>query len=130
MVRGGVEQADVRGWAEGFDEVVERIGPHFSRREAKERAMEYIGALLSPAERKNAWQLAEIAGDSNPYGLQNLLGRAEWDQDSVRDELRGYVVEHLGASDGMLVLDETSFPKKGTKSVGCCGSSYGRSSRR
>ncbi len=126
MVRGGVEQADVRGWAEGFDEVVERIGPHFSRREAKERAMEYIGALLSPAERKNAWQLAEIAGDSNPYGLQNLLGRAEWDQDSVRDELRGYVVEHLGASDGMLVLDETSFPKKGTKSVGVarqyCGS--------
>ncbi len=126
MVRGCVEQADVRGWAEGFDEVAERIGPHFSRREAKERAMEYIGALLSPAERKNAWQLAEIAGDSNPYGLQNLLGRAEWDQDSVRDELRGYVVEHLGASDGMLVLDETSFPKKGTKSVGVarqyCGS--------
>ncbi len=126
MVWGGVEQADVRGWAEGFDEVVERIGPHFSRREAKERAMEYIGALLSPAERKNAWQLAEIAGDSNPYGLQNLLGRAEWDQDSVRDELRGYVVEHLGASDGMLVLDEASFPKKGTKSVGVarqyCGS--------
>lgn len=121
-----VRQEDVRGWAEGLDEIAGRIGPHFSRREARERAMEYIRALLSPAERKNSWQLAEIAGDGNPYGLQNLLGRAEWDQDGVRDELRGYVTEHLGDPEGVLVLDETSFPKKGTKSVGVarqyCGS--------
>jgi SRSO17 transposase len=88
--------------------------------------MEYLTALLSPVERKNAWQLAEIAGDHTPYGLQNLLGRAEWDVDRVRDELRGYVITHLGDSEGILVLDETSFPKKGTKSVGVarqyCGS--------
>ncbi len=123
---GGVEREDVSGWAEGLDEVVERIGRHFARREARERALEYIRALLSPAERKNSWQLAEIAGDDNPYGLQNLLGRAEWDQDLVRDELRGYVIEELGDPEGALVLDETSFPKKGTKSVGVarqyCGS--------
>lgn len=114
----GVRRGDVRGWAEGLDELAARIGPHFSRREARERALEYIRALLSPAERKNSWQLAEIAGDDNPYGLQNLLGRAEWDQDSVRDELRAYVIEELGDPDGAVVLDETSFPKKGTKSVG------------
>ena len=114
----GVRRGDVRGWAEGLDELAARIGPHFSRREARERALEYIRALLSPAERKNSWQLAEIAGDDTPYGLQNLLGRAEWDQDSVRDELRAYVIEELGDPDGAVVLDETSFPKKGTKSVG------------
>lgn len=114
----GVRRGDVRGWAEGLDELAARIGPHFSRREARERALEYIGALLSPAERKNSWQLAEMAGDDNPYGLQHLLGRAEWDQDSVRDELRAYVIKELGDPEGVLVLDETSFPKKGTKSVG------------
>ncbi len=114
----GVRRGDVRGWAEGLDELAARIGLHFSRREARERALEYIGALLSPAERKNSWQLAEIAGDDNPYGLQNLLGRAGWDQDSVRDEVREYVIEELGDPDGAVVLDETSFPKKGTKSVG------------
>lgn len=81
------------------------------RREAKDRALEYIRALSSPAERKNSWQLAEIAGDNNSYGLQNLVGRAEWDADSVRDELRGYVVKHLGDREAVLVLDETSFPK-------------------
>lgn len=79
----GVRQEDVRGWAEGLDEVAEGIGRHFARREAREWALEYIRALLSPAERKpgtrdSGWgQLAEIAGDDNPYGLQNLLGRAE-----------------------------------------------------
>ncbi len=121
-----VRQEEVRGWAEGLEEIGQRIGSHFARREARARAMEYIRALLSPAERKNTWQLAEIAGDDNPYGLQNLLGRAEWDQDSVRDELRAYVIEELGDPEGVLVLDETSFPKKGTKSVGVarqyCGS--------
>lgn len=128
MVRepGSVEQADVWEWADGLQEVTRRIGRHFSRREALARAMEYLTALLSPVERKNAWQLAEITGDHTPYGLQNLLGRAEWDVDRVRDELRGYVIEHLGDSEGILVLDETSFPKKGTKSVGVarqyCGS--------
>ncbi len=122
----GVGQEDVRGWAQGLDELAVRIGPHFSRREARDRAIGYIKALLSPVERKNSWQLAEILGDGNPYGLQNLLGRAEWDQDSVHDELRGYVTEHLGDIEGALVLDETSFAKKGTKSVGVarqyCGS--------
>lgn len=126
MVQGRVEQEDVRGWAEGLEEVAGRISPHFSRREARGCAIGYIKALLSPAERKNTWQLAEILGENNPYGLQNLLGRAEWEQDLVRDELRGYVLEHLGDSEGALVLDETSFPKKGTKSVGVarqyCGS--------
>jgi SRSO17 transposase len=123
---GGVEQEDVRGWAQGLDGLAIRISPHFARPEARDRALEYIQGLLSPAERKNAWQLAEIAGDSNPYGLQNLLGRAEWDQDAVRDVLRGYVLGHLGDTEGALVFDETSFPKKGKKSVGVarqyCGS--------
>ncbi len=121
-----VRQEEVRGWAEGLEEIAGRIGSHFARREARERATEYIRALLSPAERKNSWQLAEIAGDDNPYGLQHLLGRSEWDHDRVRDELRVYVLEHLGDPEGVLVLDETSFPKKGNKSVGVarqyCGS--------
>ncbi len=121
----GVEQEDVRGWAQGLDELAARIGPHFARREPRARDGVHQ-ALLSPAERKNSWRLAEIAGGSNTNGLQNLLGRAEWDQGSVRDELKGYVLEHLGDPEGMLVLDETSFAKKGAKSVGVarqyCGS--------
>lgn len=74
----GVGQGDVRAWAEGLDGLAACIGPHFSRRGARKCSMECIGAQLNPAERKNSWQLAEVTGDSNPCGLQDLLGRREW----------------------------------------------------
>ena len=69
-------------------------------------------------ERKNGWQLAEQAGDATPYGVQHLLSTYVWDADLVRDDLRDYVVEHLGDVHGVLVVDETGFLKKGNKSVG------------
>ena len=109
---------EIGRWAQGLEGLVERIGRHFARAEARGRVLTYLQGLLSPVERKNAWQLAEGVGDATPYGFQHLLGRADWDADAVRDDLQGQVVEHLGASDGILVVDETSFLKKGSKSVG------------
>ena len=73
---------------------------------------------MSPVARKNGWQLAEQAGEHTPDGMQRLLATAEWDADGVRDDLRAYVVEHLGDPQAVLVLDETGFLKKGRKSVG------------
>jgi SRSO17 transposase len=109
---------EVSKWEKEFDTLVERITPHFARTEARVRARDYLIGLLSPVERKNGWQLAEQVGNQTPYGIQNLLGRAQWDANAVRDELRAYVVEHLGHSQSVLVIDETGFLKKGTKSVG------------
>jgi len=108
----------VRGWADELDAVVGRLGKHFARSEPRRRAGAYLRGLLSSVERKNGWQLAEHAGDDRPYGVQHLLSRADWDPDAVRDDLRAYVVEHLGHRDGVLIVDETGFLKKGTKSVG------------
>jgi hypothetical protein len=68
--------------------------------------------------RKNGWQLAEHARERTPDGMQRLLATADWDPDRVRDDLRAYVVEHLGDPAAVLVVDETGFPKKGTTSVG------------
>jgi SRSO17 transposase len=78
----------------------------------------YLRGLLSPVERKNGWQLAEDAGESTPYAMQYLLDRASWESDDLRDRLRGYVSDTLGDSEAILVIDETGFLKKGTKSVG------------
>jgi SRSO17 transposase len=50
--------------------------------------------------------------------MQRLLNAAAWDADGVRDDVRGYVARHLGAADGVLVVDETGFLKKGTRSAG------------
>jgi SRSO17 transposase len=74
--------------------------------------------LLSGAERKNSWTLAEQAGDLTPNGMQRLLGYYRWDADAVRDDLRAYVLDHLGDPSGVVVADETGFLKKGTKSAG------------
>jgi len=109
---------EVSKWALEFDALVERIGPYFARTEARVRARDYLQGLLSPVERKNGWQLAEQVGNQTPYGIQNLLGRAQWDADTVRDEHRAYVVEQLGHDRAVLVIDETGFVKKGTQSVG------------
>jgi SRSO17 transposase len=114
--KAAVEEAE--RWARGLEVVAERIKGRFPRSEPRERATAYLRGLISPVERKNGWQLAEEAGDETPYGVQHLLGRAEWSADEVRDDLRSYVVEHLGSEEAVLVVDETGFLKKGVKSVG------------
>ena len=113
-----VTQADVQGWACGLDGVLERIGPRFGRAEPRRRAAAYLQGLLAPVERKNGWQLAEAVGDRTPDGVQDFLSRVHWDADAVRDDLQAYVVDHLGDPGAVLVLDETGFLKKGTKSAG------------
>jgi SRSO17 transposase len=113
-----LNQRTVRWWAKELDVLSERIDPRFSRIEARRRLRSYLRGLLGSVERKNSWQLAEAAGDATPYGVQHLLGRADWDADEVRDDLRDYVLEHLGDEKAILVVDESGFLKKGTKSVG------------
>lgn len=77
---------DVQVWkAVYWTEVERRIGPRFARTDARARALAYLAGLLSAAERKNSWQLAEITGATTPYGFQHLLGRADWDADALRD---------------------------------------------
>jgi SRSO17 transposase len=78
----------------------------------------YLQGLLSAAERKNSWQLAEQAREATPYGMQRLLSQAVWDTDGVRDDLREYVLEQLGTSGAVVAIDETSFPKRGKRSAG------------
>ena len=106
------------GWTRELDALAARIAPRFGRAEPRRRALAYLRGLLAPLERKNGWQLAEAAGDATPDGVQDFLSRMRWDADAVRDDLRAYVVEHLGDPDAVLVLDETGFLKKGDKSAG------------
>lgn len=116
---GALELLDVQVWHSVYwAEVERRIGPFFTRPDAHARALAYLAGLLSPAERKTSWQLAEISGDPNPYGFQHLLGRAIWQPDALRDQLRTYVTDYLADDDAIGVLDETGFLKKGRHSAG------------
>jgi SRSO17 transposase len=113
-----MQAKQLRAWRSEFEHVNERIADCFVRREPRDRARAYLQGLLEPLERKNGWHLAEAAGDRSPDGMQDFLARSAWDADTVRDQLRDYVVEHLGEPDGVLVLDETGFVKKGEHSAG------------
>jgi SRSO17 transposase len=110
--------AKVRQWADGLADVDALIGRRFARSEPREHAIAYLRGLLSSEERKNSWTLSERAGDATPDGMQRLLSTTDWDPDLVRDDLARYVVEQLGDPEGVLILDETGFLKKGTRSAG------------
>jgi SRSO17 transposase len=96
----------VQVWNVYWAQLERRIGSVFARSDALTRAMSDLSGLLSPAERKNSWQLAQISGAPNPYGFQHLLGRADWDPDDLRDRLRRYVTDYLAEPDAVGVILE------------------------
>lgn len=124
------EPGTIRRGAEALAELSERIAPRFRRAEVRSRAHHFLEGLLAPIERKNGWQMAEELGEHGPRGVQRLLGEADWDEDVVRDDLRAYVTEHLAEAEGILVLDETGFLKKGKKSAGVARQYSGTAGRR
>src|SRR5215207_5379884 len=97
-----------------FDELMGRVAARFARVEPRRRVRAFVAGLLAELPRKNCWTIAEHADDANPDGMQHLLARAVWDADAVRDDVRGYVVEHLADAKAVLVVDETGDLKKGT----------------
>src|ERR671916_730501 len=106
-------------WVDSVAELHGRTTHRFARSEVRERARRHLVGLLERVERKNGWQLAEAIGEVGPRGVQRLLRAATWDADAVRDDLRGYVVDHLGdPASGVLVIDDTGFVKKGDTSCG------------
>lgn len=123
-------EVDLEGWDSELEALHARIAPRFRRVEARMRVKRYLLGLLARVERKNGWQLAEALGETGPQGVQRLLNAAHWDEDAVRDDLRAYVVDQLGDPDGVLIIDETGFLKKGSKSVGVQRQYSGTAGRR
>jgi SRSO17 transposase len=105
-------------WLAEFDSGFARIAGRFGRVEPRRQARAYLLGLLSDVDTRTCWQLAEQAGDRTPHRMQRLLGEAVWDADTVRDDVRRYVVDELGDPEAVLILDDTGDLKKGSASVG------------
>lgn len=105
-------------WQEMFEQFHTHFADLFERSESREQAKKYLRGLLAPVGRKNSWQLAEGVGDDIPDRMQRLLYRVPWNADAARDRLQQFVIEAFGDKEGIGVVDETSFPKAGNKSVG------------
>src|SRR2546430_5893902 len=111
-------EEELEQWQEEFEAFHARFADLFERSESREQARKYLRGLLTEAERKNSWQVAETVGDRIPDRMQRLLYRVPWDADAARDRLQRFVIETVGDDEGIGVVDETSFLKKGTHSGG------------
>jgi SRSO17 transposase len=109
---------DPAAWAANLDDAFAVVAGRFAQASSRKRARSYVLGLLSQAERKNGWTLAELAGDATPDGMQRLLNGCSWSADDMRDDLRGYVAGELGDPAAVLIADETGFLKKGRMSAG------------
>jgi len=105
-------------WGQDFEAFHARFARFFERSEPRRQAAKYVRALMAPVQRKNGWQLAEAVGDETPDRTQRLLYAAHWDRAGVGDELQSFVIERFGDANGIGVIDETGFIKKGDRSVG------------
>ena len=110
--------ASVLDWRSELSALHARLGELFGRSEPRRQAGLYLEGLLSAVDRKNGWQLAEHLGDARPWRTQRLLSHVQWDEAAARDLCRAYVVEALADREAVLIVDETGFLKKGTKSAG------------
>src|SRR6266568_1636791 len=110
--------ADVIGWRNSLIRLHARLASYFARPQPYERMLRFLQAVLSQVERKNGWQVAEQAREATPYGMQRLLSGAAWAEDGERDEVRAFALEHLGTTQAIISIDETSFPKRGDHSAG------------
>jgi SRSO17 transposase len=94
----------------------------FARVATRRRARGFLFGLLADLPRKNCWSIAEHAGDTDPHGMQYLLGRAAWTPTGsvtiCATTCVDYVTTGLGDTDAVLVVDETGDLKKGTCTVG------------
>jgi SRSO17 transposase len=97
---------------------MDTIEARFGRPEPRRRVRDFVAGLLAPLPVKNCWTIAEHAGDNGPGGMQDLIGRASWDDALVRADIRAFVAARLGHPDGVLVVDETGDLKKGVHTVG------------
>jgi SRSO17 transposase len=109
---------ELEEWSAEFAAFQERFACLFHRREPREQYAKYLRGLVASVERKNGWQLAEMMGDETPDRTQRLLYQDQWDAEEARDILQELVKETLGEEEGIGIVDESGFLKKGTHSVG------------
>src|SRR5438445_3680112 len=113
---GGSVGTTLELWASSLRDVKGRIRPLFQQARMAQSAGLFLDALLGPERRKTGWMRAEAAGDPGPWRQQSVLGRGQWDADTLREIVRDYALETLADLEAVLVIDETGFLKQGRAS--------------
>jgi SRSO17 transposase len=114
-----LDQVEFKRVAASFAAFHQEFASLFGRKEAQQRSEQYLrGLLVQQTDRRNAENISEAVDGATPRSLQRFLTESPWSDEAVIDQLQDYVGRLLNSPDGVFVLDETGFPKKGKKSVG------------
>ncbi len=120
-----VTPQSVRDGTDRLTAFLQRYLPRFYRLEQRANAALVIHGLLSGLERKTCEPIAIEAGLPRKP-IQFFVGSGKWDDEAVMRELRDHVREELAEPDGVVVIDPSAFPKKGTESCGVARQWCGR----
>jgi SRSO17 transposase len=101
-----------------LDLFLKRYAPLFGREETQDHANRFVQGLLLGGDRRNAENIAEVIEGCVVRSVQKFIAQSPWSDDVLLEQLQKHVVADLGEPDATLNVDETGFPKKGTKSVG------------
>jgi SRSO17 transposase len=104
---------------------VEPFAAALTEPEQRQHTVEYIRGLLSKLDHKTGEAIADLH-DQQRQGIQKFVGHVPWGHPPLLMTLARQVGTDLGEPDGVLVFDPSSFPKKGTKSVGVARQWCGR----
>ena len=96
--------------------------PFFRRTEGKELAKCYVTGLMMEGERKSVEPMSERVHASE-RGMQRLLTEVKWEHEGVYRVYRQRMLAETSDPQGVLVIDDTGFPKKGRHSV-CVARQY------
>jgi len=115
----------VRDCVDRLTSFLQRYLPAFYRIEQRHNAALVIRGLISGLERKTCEPIAIAAGLPRKP-IQFFVGAGKWDDEAVMTELRAHVREDLAELDGVVVIDPSAYPKKGTESCGVARQWCGR----
>src|SRR5271166_1236730 len=101
-----------------LDLFLERYGSFFGRDEAQDHAHRFVQGLLLGGDRRSVENIAEAIDGCVVRSLQKFIAQSPWPEEDILEELQRHVTAVVGERDAVLNVDETGFPKKGTKSVG------------
>jgi SRSO17 transposase len=101
-----------------LESFLDRYAPLFGRPEAQGHGRRFVQGLLLGGDRRSVENIAEAIDGCVVRSLQTFVTNAPWSGDGVLTELCQQVTDEWGDPEAVVIVDETGFPKKGTKSVG------------
>jgi SRSO17 transposase len=113
-----VQVAELKKVEKELGAFVENFAPEFGRTERRYWCKLYLMGLLLDGERKAIEPMAQRVPGGNEQALQQFVNQSPWAYEPVQDKLSQRLVRRSGEGKGVLVLDDTTLPKKGNASVG------------